>query len=142
MTVEPDTTVRGADTRKVWVENIMNEPYAEKFHEQIVEVPASGKIMMPFLEAHRFVSQWKAPLKKDVNGMWQQVKGPKPLRVIEMSDEEREKLTGVTPKQVEASEKAADQKVRLTCMKCGFQAVSDKGLKIHASAVHPEMAAE
>lgn len=133
---QPTAQVRSNLNRQVFVENIMNEEYAEEFKGDVIVVPPSGKIVMPVMEANKFVGQFKAPLKKDHSGQWKRVQGPKPLRVVEMTAEDREALEGVTPAQQKAAEKAEEDKARLKCMKCGFVAQTDKGLKIHATAIH------
>ena len=136
---EPSTQVRAASARMVKVENIGGTDYVEEFRGDIWTVPANGHIVRPVLEANRFVGQFKKPLAK-VRGQWVTIERDKPLRLVELTPEERNNLEGITPDQQKEAEKEEDKKMGLKCMKCGFVASSSKGLKVHVNAIHPEEA--
>jgi len=134
---EPSTQVRAPSARMVKIVNHGNQDYVEEFRGDIWTIPANGYVVRPVMEANRFVGQFKRPLKK-VNGQWVHVPGPKPLEMTELTPKDREKIEGITDEDQKVAEKKAEEKMGLSCMKCGFVANSSKGLKVHVSAIHPE----
>lgn len=134
---EPSTQVRAASARMVKVENTGNKDYNEEFRGELWSIPANGHLIKPAAQASRFVGQFKKPLEK-INGRWEHVPGPKPLRTVELSPAERKDIEGISPKAQKEAEKAENKAMALTCMKCGFTASSSKGLKVHRNAIHPE----
>ena len=134
---EPSTQVRAISARMVKVENIGNKDYNEEFRGEMWSIPANGHIIKPVASARKFVSQFKKPMQM-VNGRWEHVPGPKPLRLVELTPQERKEIEGVSEEDVKKAEKKYNKTMSLTCMKCGFVAASQQGLKVHRNAIHPE----
>lgn len=135
--INQSTQVRSAKNRLVKVENLGETDYHEDFKGVIWTIPARGFVLKPVLEANRFVGQFKAPLRKE-NGRWERFDGQKPLRIAELSAKEREEHEGLTDKEHKLAEENENQQMALTCMKCGFHASNDRGLKIHTKMAHKE----
>lgn len=115
MALEQDTNVVTADTnRKVWVVSSLQVPagdnpdeyiYKEKFRGKWIEIPAmeEKKVMMPLPAAKRFLSQVRPPASPNPDGTYRNDNGVvdserfgKPLRIIEMTDQEKFDLLGIT----------------------------------------------
>ncbi len=130
-------------SRKVCVINMDSKPYIEDFKGEIISIPANGerKVFMPFWKASKFKSSCIAPPAHDFTG--ESIKGGmvKMIRVMELTQEEREKLGELTPEELVAKQAKADAKLGNMCGQCGFQAKNAQGLKIHVSNVHPEAVA-
>lgn len=97
-------------SRKVWVLNRDTEDYSEEFRGQTVTVPANMKkeLLMPFLEARRFLGQPKAPANIKVDGTYDT--RPKALLTVELTDEEMEEIEGLSKKAIDQKVKAENKK--------------------------------
>lgn len=132
--------------RPVWVVNdfdydrhpeIGEVPYREDFRGETIEIPARGKIKMPYLAAERFIGQPTMPsnLCRLPNGKY--VNLPKALKIVEFTEAELKEV-GLSKKALETAEKDDADKVKRTCTICGQVAASEKGLKIHVTKNHPD----
>ena len=131
MSIQPDSAVARGDTnRKVWVINSYHEAYEEEFRGKAYVIPPNGekKVLMPFLAANRFLGQVTPIPEQLPNGNFKSP--PKALQIVELTEEE--KLSG---DQVKGPD--PEEQVSLKCMLCGTQAISEKGLKIHMTKIHP-----
>lgn len=130
-------------SRKVCVINMDEKPYVEDFKGEIITIPANGerKVFMPFWKAAKFKSSCIAPPAMDFTG--EAIKGGmvKMIRVVELTQAEREKLGELTPDELAAKQAKADAKLGNMCGQCGFQGKNEHGLKIHVANAHPEAVA-
>ncbi len=97
-------------SRKVWVLNSHTEDYVEEFRGDKVRVPANNEkaLIMPYLEARRFLGQPKAPAEVGVDGKF--ITGPKALRTVELTDEEFSDFEGKSSKELEKIAKEDNRK--------------------------------
>lgn len=129
-------------SRKVCVINMDEKPYVENFKGENITVPPLGKreVFMPYWKAANFKSSCFAPPAFDLTG--DAIRGGlvKMIRVVELTDEERERFGEFTPDELAARQAEADRKTGLTCGMCGFNAENESGLRLHTTRTHPEAA--
>lgn len=130
--------VRANTNRKVWVINNWTKPHVEEFRGEKITIPPNGekKVLMPFLKARRFLGQTWPLFDPLPDGSYREGEAPKMLKVVELTHEDRLRLEGITPEEAKKIALEEEKALRLRCSYCGFQAVSDKGLKIHMSKNH------
>lgn len=135
--------VSSLGSRKVWVVNSNENDYEENFKGKVIKVPGNGKIIMDYLGAERFISSPVAPEIKLPNGEYAILNGKKmigkPLRIVELSDDERSKIEGKTREQVEKEDRQLEARLKFSCGKCTFVGESTKGLKIHIATKHEDV---
>lgn len=144
MAVEPVVSLPQAEgSRKVWVLNRYQEDYRETFKGREIVVPANGKkeLLMPVLEANRFLSRPSVIVTQNdlrPDGSYPSI--PKALYIQELSTEERAQLEGKSADQVKLElKKEASLKM---CSVCGDSFPSEQGLKIHVRRKHAEYTQE
>lgn len=122
-------------SRKVWVLNKYHLDYRENFKGREIVVPANEKkeVLMPVLEANRFLSRVAVPPTILPNGQYDSI--PKALYLAEMTDEERSEKEGKTVSEI-AKEKKSQEKL-LMCALCGDSMKDKAGLKRHTTLKHP-----
>lgn len=129
--------IRPESARKVWIFNDYEKDHVEEFRGEKWVIPANGKILKPVLEANKFLSQAIPPSIKRADGSY--LRPPKALRLVELTEEERERLEGVNKESQKTALQEQNVKVSLTCMKCGFLSKDPNGLDAHVKAKHPEL---
>lgn len=141
MSLEPvGAQVRANTNRKVYVVNMYSKPHVEDFRGKLITVPPNGEksFLMPYLAAERFIGQMWPYAKPKPNGEYRPGEAPKALKIIELSDAEKEKIEGKSPEQLKKMREEEEAALRLTCQQCGFHAATETGLKIHISRNHPD----
>jgi hypothetical protein len=140
MSVQPVVSLPQAEgSRKVWVLNRWTEPYRENFKGREIVVPPNGKkeLLMPVLEANRFLSRPAVIVTSQEirpDGTYPVI--PKALYIQELSVEERADMEGKPVETIEKEQKeAASLKM---CSVCGDSFKNEAGLKIHLGRAHPE----
>lgn len=123
-------------TRPVWIVSDLKVPagdnpkeyeYEEMFRGQLIKVPANGvkKVRMAYLTARKFLQQVNGlydPFPnggfKDENGIVHKERFGKPLRIVELTPDERLSVDGMTQEEIlarreeeEASLASRNQKV-------------------------------
>lgn len=142
MAVEPQALNVTADTnRLIWVINNYTRSHVENFRGKVIDIPPNGekKRLMPYLAACRFIGQMWPCAEPLPNGTYRAGESPKMLQLIELTPKEREKFEGLTPAQAMQKAREQEESFKTLCNKCGFQAASEKGLKIHMAKNHPDL---
>jgi hypothetical protein len=132
---------RSSINRKVWIINTSKYEYTENFRGSPITVPPNGekKTLMTILAAERFKGQPKAPAEYLPNGqLAPNSPKPKALQIVELTDEEREKIEGKSKEQVAKDVKKEEQAEKSVCSICGGKFKGEMGLKVHLKAMHPE----
>lgn len=126
-------------SRKVCVINMDEKPYEEEFKGEKIVIPANGKreVFMPLWKASKFKSSCAAPPAMDITG--ELIKGGKVkmIRVVELTEEEREKLGELSPEELAVKQAKANEAKKFACTECGFEAKNAPGLGLHMSSKHP-----
>jgi hypothetical protein len=128
---------KGDTNRQVWILNSFSQPHKEMYRgdEWIIPANSEKKVLKPYLDARQFLGQITQRGEQAPNGTW--ISAPKMLRTEELTVEEQKALLGMGPKENEDRIEELEARAALVCTMCGFQSVSDKGLKIHTTKEHP-----
>lgn len=144
MSIESSTTfTKILGSRKVCVINLDEKEYTEEFKGEKFNIPPMAKrsVFMPMWKARKFLASCDAPPAYDLTGEFIKGGKVKMLRIVELTEDEREKLGELTPEELTKKQMASDEKRNLTCGSCGFVAKNATGLMLHTSKAHPEVVA-
>lgn len=122
-----------ATNRLVWVVSGLEVPegydeaefwYKERWRSNMIQVPPMGKkrVLMPFLAAKKFLSQAVFPANPLPNGGFinpdtgevEPERFGKPLSILELNEEEREKFDGMSAQQAMIKQKELEEALRGT----------------------------
>lgn len=145
--VQPQQFDSSATNRLVWILNSDPErDYVEQYKDIEITIPKYlGKIpkhvkdggnLMEWLSARRFLGQPIQPSQKTPQG--EVIHMGKPLRTVEMTDEERNKY-GESLSDLKKTIKDAERAAANTCMLCTepVSFATAEGLKAHLRKDHP-----
>lgn len=125
-------------SRKVWVVNQHTETYSEEFRGRRIDIPANSRkeVLMPLLEAERFLGQPKAPGRQRPDGSWETP--PKALKIVELTEDEIKKIEGKTSVDLKKELKEEEKSAKHSCAICGGEMKTPAALKRHITMNHPE----
>lgn len=146
-TTQPQQFTTDGANRLVWVLNLNpDHDYKEEFRGDKITIPKNqqripkhvndGGNLMQWISARKFLGEPRAPAASTPHG--EVINIGKPLRTVELTDEERETIQGPKPKKTKEEEQAAQNTCPLCVEPTAF--ASKKGLENHYKKAHPDRA--